>query len=159
MRPAVKMIDPVLPPGICFRCRVGNSAPREFFVDTGVSFDWEGVLYLCDMCIIDIGKAAESFYTKAVLDDLLSIQADSAESGYCITKKRDEFYSWALTIGLDLFTLEKSFDERERDRGAIVEADATAGTTSEPTAIPIRDVELPAIDPTLTFSFAGLRLD
>jgi hypothetical protein len=47
---------PELPPGACFRCLVGAGEKRDYFVDTGVSYDFEGQVYICNMCLVDFVK-------------------------------------------------------------------------------------------------------
>lgn len=37
-----------LPPGHCFICRVGTG--RDFYIDTGISLDYEGAFYICNLC-------------------------------------------------------------------------------------------------------------
>lgn len=51
---------PEFSPGACFRCQAGDTRDqhgermREYFVDLGIQFEWEGELYLCNKCIEDI---------------------------------------------------------------------------------------------------------
>ena len=40
--------SPVALPGCCFICR---GAQRESYVDTGVSIDYEGAFYICNLCV------------------------------------------------------------------------------------------------------------
>lgn len=42
---------PVALPGCCFICR---GAQRESYIDTGVSHDYEGAFYICNLCINDM---------------------------------------------------------------------------------------------------------
>lgn len=43
----------VLPPGCCFICR---GAIRDSYVDTGVSIDYEGAFYICNLCLAEMAK-------------------------------------------------------------------------------------------------------
>lgn len=43
-------------PAICFGCGAGAVSPRQYFVDTGVQFDYYGALYVCDECLKDLLK-------------------------------------------------------------------------------------------------------
>ena len=43
--------QPVVAPGVCFICKSQANGP---FVDTRVSIKWEGAIYVCSACIIDM---------------------------------------------------------------------------------------------------------
>lgn len=44
-----KVDSPTHHPSQCGYC--GVSYDREFYIDTGLSFEWEGHLYICNMCV------------------------------------------------------------------------------------------------------------
>jgi len=45
---------PVALPGCCFICR---AATRESYIDTGVSLDFDGAFYICNICCEEIAKS------------------------------------------------------------------------------------------------------
>lgn len=72
--------SPVALPGCCAICRAGNN--RRFYVDTGMSLEFHGVVYICDECI---GEASHtSGYISPELADKLK-----AENEY-LNKYNDE---------------------------------------------------------------------
>lgn len=84
MRPTVYQDSPNLPPYRCAKCRAIDSSERDFWVDLGISYDWEGVVYLCSACITDVVKASDGrFFTaeqvKERTDALKSIVDDTAK--------------------------------------------------------------------------------
>jgi hypothetical protein len=161
MRPAVRMDIPALPPGVCFRCRVGSEQnKREYFVDTGISLDWEGVIYLCNMCLDDIARTTGVMYTKNDVDDLLSAQTDLVAQAQEIVEFNDGFREHLAIQGivlneaeahyralladkaaeeiaheeaelLRLMEEEEDNDERAISAADVVEADGTDGQDSE----------------------------
>lgn len=44
---------PTLPPGCCFICR---GSVRDSYIDTGVSHDYEGAYYICNMCLGEMAQ-------------------------------------------------------------------------------------------------------
>jgi hypothetical protein len=44
---------PTLPPGCCFICR---ASIRDSYVDTGISLDYDGAFYICNMCLGEMAK-------------------------------------------------------------------------------------------------------
>ena len=42
------VLTPVALPGCCFICR---GAQRDSYVDTGISMDFEGAFYICNLCV------------------------------------------------------------------------------------------------------------
>lgn len=53
-------------PHICCRCRA-HAAIREYMVDVGVDFQYEGTMYFCNMCMKDIINAVPDALTIDVL--------------------------------------------------------------------------------------------
>jgi hypothetical protein len=49
---------PVNTPWVCAWCHCGDNGVREFFIDTGLSFDFEGTVYLCNECGKELRKGA-----------------------------------------------------------------------------------------------------
>lgn len=134
MRIATRMEKPALPPNICCRCRCTETAEtkREYFVDVGVSFDWEGVVYLCDKCLEDICKATGEFFTKVEVDELLAIQVDVVEKAYLTVLHNDDFKAWVLdNFSLNLDTLEQKYNESRLIRATAPETDGTSGDTEQ----------------------------
>jgi len=142
MRPSTRDNIPANTPNICARCRVGSGSGREYFVDTGMSFEWEGTIYLCNCCLKDIAAAAKEFKTLEEVHDLLSHNNFMASQGATIVKKRAAFYEWVKkTTTLDLTALELRYDENVRlledlsgpgiSTDDVVKADGFVGTASK----------------------------
>lgn len=149
MRPATRMAQPALPPGICYRCRVSEHAGREYFVDTGISLDWEGVIYFCDKCLEDLAKCTGEFFTKPEVDDLLSIQTEMVEKAQKLVEYHEKFTVWLSTFGFDLSGAKTIFDsliEEENERGRIPaeytsEADGSIGETDESDSVDSGEID------------------
>ena len=46
------MEKPALHPGVCSYCRTGPEAGnREYFIDTGLDSEYDGVIYICSCCL------------------------------------------------------------------------------------------------------------
>ena len=132
MRPATRQYPPAMLPGICMRCRC-NEQNRTYFIDTGVSIDWEGVMYLCDKCLEDIVVCSEEFLLKAQVDDLLGAQLEHVQHALEITRNQDEFRLWLIeTAGLDLYHLEKKFNESRISRAVVSENVELVGESTSP---------------------------
>lgn len=65
MREARIVDQPDLPPHRCNRCLAGATT-RDFFVDLGFETEFDGVVYLCNICFIDVATTSKMFIT---LDD------------------------------------------------------------------------------------------
>ena len=70
---------PDLPPHRCMACFAGNTN-REFFVDLGFETEFDGVIYVCNICMMHIGKGSGLFITKEdhskELAELEAVRAD-----------------------------------------------------------------------------------
>src|SRR6187402_287160 len=70
--PCDVVTEPTRHPGFCAKCLVGSGATeRKFFVHTGMEYDYEGVVYLCNMCLEDICRQTGAFYTQDMVDDII----------------------------------------------------------------------------------------
>lgn len=52
-KPIVVSKDAPMSPNICCRCRV-HAGIRDYMVDLGVDFQYEGTMYFCNMCMRDV---------------------------------------------------------------------------------------------------------
>lgn len=75
--------SPTSLPGICFICRSPN---RETFIDTGISLDFEGAVYICCECV---RQFAQSYgYTTPDQSSKASFAVDKLEkANYELTKR------------------------------------------------------------------------
>lgn len=64
------------PPGACALC--GNGTCEEGYVDSGVYFDWEGHVYFCMNCTVQIAETIGCL-TPAESDHLKSLNESIAE--------------------------------------------------------------------------------
>lgn len=87
MRPANIQTIPATLPGRCFKCLSGHPA-REYFFDTGIDTEWEGVLYICNLCMTEIIEVSPDFATKKKLDSIL----DTAKGIMAMANKKAEKY-------------------------------------------------------------------
>jgi hypothetical protein len=62
MREARIVDQPDLPPHRCSRCLAGGTS-RDFFVDLGFETEFDGVVYLCNICFIDVATTSKLFLT------------------------------------------------------------------------------------------------
>jgi hypothetical protein len=72
-----------LPPGHCFICR---SAQREAYVDTGVSLDYEGAFYICNLCVNEIAHLF-AFISFDEYKDLRSSKEDLERINFELIKR------------------------------------------------------------------------
>lgn len=64
--------SPTLPPGCCFICR---ASVRDSYVDTGVSHDYEGAYYICNICL---GEMA-TMYSYMSFDEYKDLRQSNEE--------------------------------------------------------------------------------
>lgn len=62
MRPPVLYDEPITPPYACTKCGAHGNV-REWFVDIGAEVEWEGIVYICNMCMIDVVQVTPDFMT------------------------------------------------------------------------------------------------
>lgn len=70
------MEQPDFPPHTCSKCRSGN---REFYLDIGVDTEFEGAVFLCNMCMSDLGIQSKMFVTIGDHQEALSEQEGLVE--------------------------------------------------------------------------------
>lgn len=93
MRPANIQIHPATLPGHCFKCR--TSPPRrEYFFDLGIDTDYEGVIYICNMCMEEIISISNDFATKKKLDFIL----EHVNKTYELAEKKEEKFNKLVQI-------------------------------------------------------------
>ena len=130
MRNVVRMERPHLHPYICARCRVGDQPNREYFVDTGIDFDWEGVVYLCNTCLKDIALTTGDYFTKAQLDEYLAVQQRDVRVAGEITRRYEGMVKWAFeNFGIDIKSLERKYDESRTSGTNTPTSDGPSGET------------------------------
>lgn len=115
-------------PGVCVYCGVND---REFYVNTGLNADWEGHIYICNLCMEPFRKLmgwtnAEELHTLMVERDkennaLLNVYKKSKIILDLFTKKGAELLSEAAGF------VEVEYNEKEPvingpELGASVEA-------------------------------------
>lgn len=139
MRPSTKDTEPFQQPGICCRCRVGGSADRKYFVDTGVSYDYEGVLYFCNMCLADIVHTSEDYLSLVDVEEMMGHNVELASMGTAVLAEETGFFEWAKTnFFIDLATLKTKYleyttvrDEINGSRISTESGDATDETVGD----------------------------
>jgi len=135
-RPAVKMDKPHMHPYICGRCLCGVQANREYFIDTGITYDYEGNVYLCNMCLKDMAKAAGEFFTKDEVDLLLSVQSEAIGSASQLKKDWDNLVVYAKEHGINLEFLREQSKEENDVRGISTEDNReSTGTNKQPISL------------------------
>src|SRR6185369_2947390 len=115
-QPMQKMEIPALHPNMCIRCRVDGSRKedgspgREFFIDLGVTLEWEGVAYLCSGCVADLVKEVGGYKTQAEVNAIIAAQGEFLGRAIELAAHRDDFYTWMFnTAGIDLEEAEKKY--------------------------------------------------
>ena len=91
-------------PFMCAKCLVGEGR-REFFVHTGMEYDFEGVVYLCDMCLKDMCRQTNVLFTTEDVDALIQTYKDQAAVGFEQAKKYLRAVELLNSIGVDLETM------------------------------------------------------
>ena len=70
-------------PGCCFICK---GAQRDFYIDTGVSLDYEGAFYICNLCLNDMAHQAK-FISEDEYKDLRAAKEESDHLNYELIKR------------------------------------------------------------------------
>lgn len=79
--------SPTLPPGCCFICRASQ---RESYIDTGVSHDYEGAYYICNMCLGEMARM-HSFLSHDEYKDLRQSKEELEHQNFELIKRLGEF--------------------------------------------------------------------
>lgn len=128
MRPPQKMIKPHMHPNSCAKCKNSGSeseGSRLYFLDTGITYDYEGNVYLCDCCLRDLVSVAEEYFTKEQVDDLLSTQVAIVERAAVITRDFDKLDSWiSENLGVSLKFLKERMKESEENGTVRISTDS-----------------------------------
>lgn len=66
--------QPLVLPGYCVGCRSSNNTDGRKFVDTGISVDYFGVIYICVPCILEIVREVD----LTLPDNLSGLKAEVA---------------------------------------------------------------------------------
>lgn len=86
MTPVRVYDSPPSHPYMCMKCRNGAET-REYFIDTGMQVEWEGLIYLCNECMHDIALACGIYITREYSNTLLADQADMVSKYYDMVDK------------------------------------------------------------------------
>lgn len=74
----MRLVDrPYLAPGTCAKCR---SVHREKFVDLDVDFEFEGHLYICDRCVIEMANLICYVPTLKIPDGFPGLVKEASET-------------------------------------------------------------------------------
>ena len=86
----VRIVElPDLPPHRCSKCLAGGTA-RNFFVDLGFETEFDGVVYLCEVCFKDIGSSSKLFITHE--DHVIELAA--------LEQIRSDYFTLQAKLGL-----------------------------------------------------------
>lgn len=111
MREARIVDQPDLPPHRCNRCLAGGTS-RDFFVDLGFETEFDGVVYLCNICFIDIGNTSKLFLTVEEHTFRLAALVEVAKSYDLLTNKNLQWNAlFTKLTGNDLYDF---FDNLEK---------------------------------------------
>ena len=138
MRPVQIYRVPPLPPGMCFKCRSGDTT-RDFFVDLGFDTDYEGTVYLCNECVTDIGRLSAIFMTNEAHNQVVA-QLDTEMAILREANEKYEDYQSAFfkLTGNNLNDFFESLDVIENGPRTSPGDDSTIATiTPEPDKYPI----------------------
>lgn len=140
-RPATVDIQMVNHPHICSVCRVGqetnsrdDNSKREYFLDTGIEFDWEGTVYICSLCFRDMVTKAPDSYTQKDMDSLVESTFKSVTDGERAIENLDMIIDYVESLGFDpkqviikalQFKLDGGFNGRESVNSGDVESDSS----------------------------------
>lgn len=106
-RPVQVLDSPILHPGQCFKCKSSSREFRRYWIDTGIDIDWEGVVYICDMCMTDIVRNSPDFYTQAEMDSVVNSNNDLLQSAKEQVEKGKNLLAALKALGFDAdFVLE-----------------------------------------------------
>lgn len=95
MRPPNLQRDPVMPPGICCLCRCGKKSEgepdqRDYFVDFGIDIEWQGVMYVCNLCLISVVRMAR-LPDIIAMADVNNALADAQETKKVAERSIEEY--------------------------------------------------------------------
>lgn len=107
MTPMFVTENTVLPPYMCSRCRA-DSPKRDWFIDTGITTEWDGLIYLCEACCLDVGVAAPNLMTVARFESIQTSwqeKLDKAEEAIATLGKMKD-YLIGLGFAVDTYFIE-----------------------------------------------------
>lgn len=74
---------PVALPGCCFICR---GAQRDAYIDTGISLDYEGAFYICNLCVNEMAHYMK-FISEDEYKDLRTAKEEADHLNYELIKR------------------------------------------------------------------------
>lgn len=77
---------PTLPPGCCFICK---GAVRDSYIDTGVSLDYDGAFYICNMCLGEMARM-QAYLSFDEYKDLRVSNEELQAQNYALIKRVGE---------------------------------------------------------------------
>lgn len=78
--------SPTLPPGCCFICK---ASIRDSYIDTGVTVDFDGTFYICNLCVVEIAEKY-GFISHDEYKDLRSAKEDLEHLNFELIKRVGE---------------------------------------------------------------------
>lgn len=67
---------PINTPWTCAWCHCGDHGVRDYFIDTGLTFDFEGTVYLCNECGKDLRTGAGWLTVEEFEEDVKSLRRE-----------------------------------------------------------------------------------
>lgn len=108
MRPVNVVEVPNLPPGTCVKCLCTNTPNRDYFVDIGVDLEFGGVIYICNMCLLDIVNHTDDFFSKKQVDALVDANSAMMSDAARALDEQKEVHKALESVGIDVPLLLKN---------------------------------------------------
>lgn len=129
----LKTLD--FPPFICFKCRCGNDT-RDFYIDLGIDSEYDGAIFLCNLCMLDIATQTGLFITVDKHNEALVEQTYLVESYHKLLLKMEIWGNdFKALTGFNLHDyfdiLEKVKNGPRQDSGDSGEPDSQPTNTNE----------------------------
>lgn len=123
---------PHLPPHLCMRCRVQGEI-REYFLDTGIDTEYDGRIYLCNLCLQDFAKIDPNAFTRSEVNDIVATSQEQLAHADRVAKDYKEKFDYLLTVGINLDNVITNLKEADNVR-------ANRRTNGCSTSVEARDV-------------------
>lgn len=141
---------PDFPPYVCYNCKCDDSV-REFFIDLGVDMEYDGALFYCNSCMLDLGIKSGLFVTNQEHLTILHEQSEFAQDYF---KLLDKLTLWKQAFNeLTGNSLDEFFENLEKVKNGIGRSDQRNSETisgesgvPETTELPIEHTELQSLN-------------
>ncbi len=134
MRLAQLTHNPPNHPYTCFRC-LAHSEVRDYFIDAGIDTDFDGSVYICNMCMTDLFHVTPDYFSKEEVDNIVIAQQAISTKASVIVEDYNNKLQAFKELGIDL---EKLLESAKNGRISKPSDDSISDESERAASIPVK---------------------